>query len=45
MIFHIDYSPRYFEDPETFKPSRWIGKENEAEAVTGFSVGEGFFAH
>lgn len=35
----IEYNPRYFEEPDEYRPSRWYGKENEAEAVTAFSIG------
>ncbi|KAK0474149.1 cytochrome P450 [Armillaria novae-zelandiae] len=35
----IQYNPRYFEEPEKFKPSRWHGISNESEAFTAFSIG------
>ncbi|KAG5633272.1 hypothetical protein H0H81_009242, partial [Sphagnurus paluster] len=33
------YNPRYFKDPEEFKPSRWSGVSNESEVFLGFSIG------
>ncbi|KAK0458102.1 cytochrome P450 [Desarmillaria tabescens] len=35
----IQYNPRYFNEPEKFKPSRWHGISNESEAFTAFSIG------
>ncbi|KAF7344606.1 hypothetical protein MSAN_01942800 [Mycena sanguinolenta] len=35
----IQYNPRYFEDPETYKPSRWYGLPADSEQFTAFSVG------
>ncbi|PBK68763.1 cytochrome P450 [Armillaria solidipes] len=35
----VQYNPRYFEEPEKFKPSRWHGVSNESEAFTAFSIG------
>ncbi|KAG5638340.1 hypothetical protein H0H81_000583 [Sphagnurus paluster] len=35
----IQYNPRYFKDPEEFRPSRWYGVSNESEAFSAFSVG------
>ncbi|KAG7441096.1 cytochrome P450 [Guyanagaster necrorhizus] len=35
----VQYNPRYFDEPEKFKPSRWHGISNESEAFTAFSVG------
>ncbi|KAJ6470065.1 cytochrome P450 [Mycena vitilis] len=33
------YNPRYFEDPKTYKPSRWYGLPTDSELFTAFSVG------
>ncbi|KAF9448129.1 cytochrome P450 [Macrolepiota fuliginosa MF-IS2] len=35
----VQYNPRYFDEPEKFKPSRWHGVPAESEAFTAFSVG------
>ncbi|KAK7034559.1 hypothetical protein VNI00_012406 [Paramarasmius palmivorus] len=35
----IHRNPRYFEDPEEYKPSRWYDIPNDSELFTGFSVG------
>ncbi|KAF8138095.1 cytochrome P450, partial [Mycena galopus ATCC 62051] len=35
----VQYNPRYFEDPETYKPSRWYGLPADSEQFTAFSVG------
>ncbi|KAF7360370.1 hypothetical protein MVEN_00766700 [Mycena venus] len=35
----VQYNPRYFEDPETYKPSRWYGLPPDSERFTAFSVG------
>ncbi|KAF8135992.1 cytochrome P450 [Mycena galopus ATCC 62051] len=35
----VQYNPRYFEDPEKYKPSRWHGLPADSEQFTGFSVG------
>ncbi|KAJ8517930.1 hypothetical protein ONZ45_g4924 [Pleurotus djamor] len=35
----VQYNPRYFDEPEKFKPSRWEGVSNESESFTAFSVG------
>ncbi|KAK0237713.1 cytochrome P450 [Armillaria nabsnona] len=35
----VQYNPRYFEEPEKFKPSRWYGISNESESFTAFSIG------
>ncbi|PFH48659.1 hypothetical protein AMATHDRAFT_49320 [Amanita thiersii Skay4041] len=34
----LQHNPRYFDEPEKFKPSRWFGISNESEAFLGFSV-------
>ena len=33
-----EYSPRYFDEPEKYKPSRWYGVSND-EAFSAFSLG------
>ncbi|KAF8994049.1 cytochrome P450 [Cyathus striatus] len=40
LIDHIgiNYNPRYFDDPEEFKPSRWNGVTNESEPYS-FGIG------
>ncbi|KAF8068982.1 cytochrome P450 [Lyophyllum atratum] len=35
----VQNNPRYFDEPEKFKPSRWYGVTNESEAFSAFSVG------
>jgi len=35
-----EYNPRYFDEPEKFKPSRWYGVPADSEMFTAFSVGE-----
>ncbi|KAF8135993.1 cytochrome P450 [Mycena galopus ATCC 62051] len=35
----VQYNPRYFEDPEKYKPSRWYGLPADSEQFTAFSVG------
>ncbi|KAF8989425.1 cytochrome P450 [Cyathus striatus] len=39
----INYNPRYFEDPQEFKPSRWHGITNESESYYAFGFGKGHF--
>ncbi|KAH8827539.1 cytochrome P450 [Flagelloscypha sp. PMI_526] len=34
-----EYNPRYYEDPEEFRPSRWEGVSPDSEQVTAFSIG------
>ncbi|KAG6918369.1 hypothetical protein DXG01_015021 [Tephrocybe rancida] len=38
-LIGIQYNPRYFPDPEEFKPSRWYGISSESEAFSAFSLG------
>ncbi|KAL0960014.1 hypothetical protein HGRIS_011664 [Hohenbuehelia grisea] len=35
----VQYNPRYFDEPEKFKPERWYGVAPESEGFTAFSVG------
>ncbi|GLB42270.1 putative cytochrome P450 [Lyophyllum shimeji] len=35
----VQYNPRYFDEPEKYKPSRWYGISNESEAFSAFSIG------
>ncbi|KAF4593428.1 hypothetical protein EYR38_009142 [Pleurotus pulmonarius] len=35
----IQYNPRYFDEPEKFKPSRWEGVSPDSEAFTAFGFG------
>ncbi|KAG7097880.1 hypothetical protein E1B28_005192 [Marasmius oreades] len=35
----VHRNPRYFEEPEKYKPSRWHGLPNDSEQFTAFSVG------
>ncbi|KAF9010234.1 cytochrome P450 [Cyathus striatus] len=35
----VQYNPRYFDEPNDYKPSRWYGVSNESEAFSAFSVG------
>lgn len=36
---YAEYNPRYFDEPEKFKPSRWSGISPESEAFSAFSIG------
>ncbi|KAJ4473118.1 cytochrome P450 [Lentinula aciculospora] len=35
----VQYNPRYYDDPTSYKPSRWHGIGNDSEDFTAFSVG------
>ncbi|KAF9553104.1 cytochrome P450 [Agrocybe pediades] len=35
----VQYNPRYFDQPEEYRPSRWYGLANESEAFSAFSIG------
>ncbi|KAF9531001.1 cytochrome P450 [Crepidotus variabilis] len=35
----IQYNPRYFPDPTSFRPSRWYGLSNDSDSFSAFSVG------
>ncbi|KAJ7359260.1 cytochrome P450 [Mycena albidolilacea] len=35
----VQYNPRYFEDPKTYRPSRWYGLPADSEQFSAFSVG------
>lgn len=35
----VQYNPRYCDEPEKYKPSRWYGMTNESEAFSAFSLG------
>ncbi|KAJ3878539.1 cytochrome P450 [Lentinula edodes] len=35
----VQYNPRYYDDPASYKPSRWHGINNDSEDFTAFSVG------
>ncbi|KAJ3796245.1 cytochrome P450 [Lentinula aff. detonsa] len=35
----VQYNPRYYDDPTSYKPSRWHGISNDSEDFTAFSVG------
>jgi hypothetical protein len=35
----LEYNPRYFSEPEEYRPSRWYGLANDSEAFSAFSVG------
>ncbi|KAJ7666226.1 cytochrome P450 [Mycena polygramma] len=35
----VQYNPRYFENPEEYRPSRWYGLPSDSELFTAFSVG------
>ncbi|KAJ7753634.1 cytochrome P450 [Mycena maculata] len=34
------YNPRYFDNPEEYRPSRWYGLPPDSELFTAFSVGQ-----
>jgi hypothetical protein len=40
LIILEEYNPRYFDEPERYKPSRWYGVSNESEAFSAFSLGK-----
>ncbi|KAJ7759554.1 cytochrome P450 [Mycena metata] len=35
----VQYNPRYFENAEEYRPSRWYGLPSDSELFTAFSVG------
>ncbi|KIK52840.1 hypothetical protein GYMLUDRAFT_49679 [Collybiopsis luxurians FD-317 M1] len=35
----VQYNPRYYDDPVSYKPSRWHGVKMDSEEFTAFSVG------
>ncbi|KAJ3973688.1 cytochrome P450 [Lentinula raphanica] len=35
----VHYNPRYYDDPTSYKPSRWHGISNDSEEFTAFSLG------
>ncbi|TFK73443.1 cytochrome P450 [Pluteus cervinus] len=35
----IQYNPRYFDEPEKFKPQRWYGVSKDSESASSFGVG------
>ncbi|KAJ7185586.1 cytochrome P450 [Mycena filopes] len=35
----VQYNPRYFENPDEYRPSRWYGLPSDSELFTAFSVG------
>ncbi|KAF7316337.1 hypothetical protein MIND_00152500 [Mycena indigotica] len=35
----LQYNPRYFDQPEVYRPSRWYGLPADSEAFTAFSIG------
>ncbi|KAG6900466.1 hypothetical protein C0993_010184 [Termitomyces sp. T159_Od127] len=34
-----EYNPRYFDNPDEFRPSRWYNINSESEAFSAFSIG------
>ncbi|KAF4618306.1 hypothetical protein D9613_011546 [Agrocybe pediades] len=40
----VQYNPRYFDQPEEYRPSRWYGLANESEAFSAFSIGKSLAA-
>ncbi|KAG6865641.1 hypothetical protein C0991_000811 [Blastosporella zonata] len=39
-VIGIQYNPRYFPDPEAFKPSRWYNTSSDSESFSAFSLGQ-----
>ncbi|KAL0568976.1 hypothetical protein V5O48_012994 [Marasmius crinis-equi] len=39
VVYFVDRNPRYFEDPEEYKPTRWHTTPNDSELFTAFSFG------
>lgn len=37
---YAENNPRYFDEPEKFKPSRWYGVSGESELFSAFSIGK-----
>ncbi|KAF9482311.1 cytochrome P450 [Pholiota conissans] len=35
----VQYNPRYFDNPEEYRPSRWHGVSADSEAFSAFSIG------
>lgn len=35
-----EYNPRYFDQPNEYRPSRWYEVSNESEAFSAFSIGK-----
>ncbi|KAL0565152.1 hypothetical protein V5O48_016876 [Marasmius crinis-equi] len=35
----IDHNPRYFDEPDEYRPSRWYNVSSDSDVFTGFSVG------
>ncbi|KAF8068992.1 cytochrome P450 [Lyophyllum atratum] len=38
-IVGMQYNPRYFENPEEYRPSRWYGISADSEVFSAFSIG------
>ncbi|TFK59164.1 cytochrome P450 [Pluteus cervinus] len=38
-VIGIQYNPRYFDEPEKFKPQRWYGVSRDSESASAFAVG------
>ena len=39
LLHSIELNPRYFPEPEEYKPSRWYGLPSDSELFTAFSIG------
>ncbi|KAG6860150.1 hypothetical protein C0995_015073, partial [Termitomyces sp. Mi166 len=38
-LIGVQYNPRYFDNPDEFRPSRWYNTSSESEAFSAFSLG------
>ena len=40
LLLHVlERNPRYFPEPEEYKPSRWYGLSSDSELFSAFSIG------
>ena len=39
LLHSLELNPRYFSEPEKYKPSRWYGLPSDSEVFSAFSIG------